>query len=152
MGKKENPEIVSNRKAFHDYEILDTYETGIVLKGTEVKSLKNHSCSLKDSYVTIKKDELFLIGSHIAHYSFGNLFNHEEVRDRKLLMHKNEILKLKKMVQEKGITLVPISIYMKKGRIKVAIAAAKGKKKYEKREALKEREQKKEIERALKER
>lgn len=150
MAKKNPNELVSNRRAFHDYEILDTLEAGIVLTGTEVKSLKNHGGAFQDSFVTEKKGELWLIGTNIAPYSFGNLFNHEEKRDRKLLMHKNEISKLQKQIKEKGITLVPLSIYLKKGKIKVKIATAKGKKSFEKRASLKEKEHKKEIERAIK--
>jgi len=152
MTKKNPQELVSNRRAFHDYEILETFEAGIVLQGTEVKSLRNHGGSLQDSFIVIKGGELWLIHSHIAPYSFGNIYNHEERRDRKLLMHKQEIDKLRKLSQEKGSSLVPLSMYLKKGRIKVKVAAAKGKKAYDKRAALKEKEHKKMIEKALRNR
>jgi SsrA-binding protein len=143
-------DLVSNRKAFHDYEILDTHEAGIVLKGTEIKSLRNHDASLQEAYVKIIKNEVWLIGSYIAPYKFGNVYNHEERRDRKLLMHKREINRLKIETQEKGITLVPLALYLKNGRVKIKIASAKGKKKGDKRAALKEKEDKRHIERAMK--
>jgi len=151
VAKKNANELVSNRRAFHDYEILDTYEAGIVLQGTEIKSLRNHGGGLSESYVTVKKNELWLIGSFIAHYSHGNIHNHVERRDRKLLMHKQEIYRLKKQIQEKGLTIVALSMYLKKGRVKIKIGCAKGKKGYDKREHLKEKSQKKEIDRAMKE-
>lgn len=150
MSKKKSSDLVSNKKAYHNYEILDTFEAGIVLVGTEVKSLREHSATLNEAYIHVKGDELFLRGAQISHYSHGNIHNHEEKRDRKLLMHRQEIDRLKKQVQEKGITLVPLSLYLKKGKIKLKIATAKGLKKFEKRETLKEKEQKKEIQRALK--
>lgn len=150
MAKKKNNDLISNRKAFHDYEILDTYEAGLSLLGTEVKSLKEHSASLNEAYIQVKENELFLRNAQISLYSHGNIHNHEEKRDRKLLMHRQEIERLKKQVQERGITLIPLGIYLKKGRIKLKIATAKGLKKYEKRESLKEKEQKKEVQRALK--
>src|SRR5579871_4386981 len=111
-------ELVKNRRAFHDYHIEDTFEAGISLTGSEVKSLKNHGGTLQDAFVTIKNDELWMIGSSIAPYSFGNShFTHEEKRDRKLLMHKNEIIKLKRVILEKGLTIIPLSLYLKKGRV-----------------------------------
>lgn len=143
-------DLVSNRKAFHDYEILDTLEAGIVLTGTEIKSLRNHDASLQEAYVKIIKSEVWLIGSYIAPYKFGNVYNHEERRDRKLLLHKREIGRLKTETQEKGITLVPLAMYLKNGRVKIKIASAKGKKKGDKRAALKEKEEKREINRAMK--
>lgn len=150
MAIKKNTDLVSNRKAFHDFEILETFEAGIVLQGTEVKSLREHSGSLKEAYIHIKKGELWLINSHISHYSHGNLYNHEEKRERKLLMHKKQINKLYSQVREKGITIVPIALYLSKGRIKLKLATAKGKKRFEKRESIKEKEQTREIRRALK--
>ena len=145
-------ELVSNRKAGHDYEILDTFEAGIVLVGTEIKSLKNHGGSLQDAYVDATGSELWLLNSTIAPYSFGNLYNHEDKRPRKLLMHKREIAKLHRTVVEKGLSLIPLSIYLnKKGIAKVKIAIAKGKKSYDKRAAIKEREDKRSIERSLSE-
>jgi SsrA-binding protein len=142
-------DLVSNRRAFHDYEILETFEAGIALLGTEIKSLRNHGGSLQDAYVDIRKGELWLINSSIAPYSFGNINNHPERRDRKLLMHLREIENLKKLTQEKGLTLIPLSIYFnKKGIAKVKIASAKGKKSYDKRAAIKKREDTRAMERA----
>lgn len=147
MTKPTN-ELVSNRRAFHDYEILDTYEAGIILLGTEIKSLRNHGGSLQDAYVDVKGGGLWLLNSSIAPYSFGNIHNHEERRPRKLLMHKNEIEKLRRQVAEKGLTLIPLAIFLnKKGIAKVRLAVAKGKKAYDKRAALKERDSKRAIQR-----
>lgn len=152
MAKTASSELVSNRKAGHDYEILETFEAGIVLLGTEIKSLRNHGGSLQDAFVDVRRAELWLMNSSIAPYSFGNIHNHEEKRQRKLLMHKKEIEKIRKTVIEKGLSLIPLSIYLnKKGIAKVKIAIAKGKKAYDKRAALKEREDKRSIERALSE-
>lgn len=145
MSMEKESELVSNRKAFHEYEIIDTFETGIVLKGTEVKSLKNHGGSLQDSYVIVEGNELFLINATIAPYSYGALFSHEEKRKRKLLMHRREIERLKRLVQEKSYVLIPLSFYLKKGKIKLKICVGRGKKKYEKREKIKEKEYKKSI-------
>ncbi|HSX38274.1 MAG TPA: SsrA-binding protein SmpB [Chlamydiales bacterium] len=133
-------ELVSNRRAFHDFEILETYEAGIVLLGTEIKSLRNHGGSLQDAFVEVKERSLWLCNSSIAPYGFGNIHNHEERRQRKLLMHKSEIEKLRKKSAEKGFTLIPLAIYLNtKGIAKARIAVAKGKKAYDKRAALKER-------------
>ena len=150
MKKKPENQLISNRKAFHNYEIIETYEAGIVLQGTEIKSIKEHHASFQDSYVIIKKRELWLINCSIMPYKFGNVYNHEEKRARKLLMHKNEILKLHKQIQEKGLSIIPLSFYLKKGNIKIKIALAKGKKAYDKRNKLKEREDKKDINKAIK--
>lgn len=134
-------DLVSNRKAFHDYEVLETFEAGIVLLGTEIKSLRNHGGSLQDAYVDVRKQELWLINASIAPYTFGSVYNHPERRERKLLMHHREIETLRRSIQEKGLTIVPLSIYFnKKGIAKIKIAIAKGKKAYDKRAALKERE------------
>ncbi|MBF8263821.1 MAG: smpB [Parachlamydiales bacterium] len=142
-------DLVSNRRALYDYEILETFEAGIVLVGTEIKSLRNHGGSLQDAYVDVRKDELWLINASIAPYSFGNIHNHEDRRERKLLMHHREIEYLRRVSQEKGLTLIPLSIYInKKGIAKVKIAAAKGKKAYDKRAAIKKREDTRAIERA----
>lgn len=149
MSKKNN-DLVSNRKAFHDYEILDTFEAGIALMGSEVKSLKAHHGSLQDAYVIIIGQEAILKNASIAPYAQAAMFGHEERRDRKLLLHRKEIHQLIKGTQDKGITLIPLGIYVKKGLIKVKIAIAKGKKSYDKRSAIKEREAKRSIERALK--
>jgi SsrA-binding protein len=143
-----SPELVSNRKAGHDYEILETFEAGIILQGTEIKSLRNHGGSLQDAYVDVRGPDLMLLNCSIAPYTFGNLFNHEDKRPRKLLMHKKEIEKLRNTVIQKGLSLIPLSIYSnKKGIAKVKIALAKGKKSYDKRAALKEREDRRSMER-----
>jgi len=149
---KPSNELVSNRRAYHDYEILDIYEAGIILLGTEIKSLRNHGGSLQDAYVDVKGTALWLLNSSIVPYSFGNIHNHEERRPRKLLMHKNEIEKLRKQVAEKGLTLIPLSIFLnKKGIAKVRVAVAKGKKAYDKRAALKERESTRDMQRGAEE-
>lgn len=150
-AKEFNPELVSNRKAGHDYEILETFEAGIVLQGTEIKSLRNHGGSLQDAYVDIRGTELWLINSSIAPYSFGNIHNHEEKRPRKLLMHKREVEKLRRFKMEKGLQIIPLVIFLnKRGIAKVKIATAKGKKAYDKRSSLKEREDKRSMQRAMK--
>ncbi len=146
----EDSEIVSNRKARHDYEILEVFETGIVLLGTEIKSLRDGGGGLADAYVRLIDNEIFLVGGYIAPYKFGSVFNHEERRDRKLLLHRHEIQRLKKQVQQKGLTIVPLKIYLVKGRAKLQIALAKGKKKGDKRETIKERDVKRQIQTKLK--
>lgn len=143
-------ELVSNRKATFNYEILETFEAGIMLQGTEIKSLRDNGGNLQDSYVKVLKGELWLIGCHIAPYRFGNVHNHEERRDRKLLMHKREIAHLKESTQEKGLALIPLSLYLKEGRVKVKLALAKGKKNIDKREVIKERDEKRRIDKAMK--
>jgi SsrA-binding protein len=149
-----NPELVSNRKAGHDYEILETFEAGIMLLGSEIKSLRNHGGSLQDSYVDVRGGHVTLLNCSIAPYSHGGtgVFNHEDKRPRKLLMHKREIENLRRMVQEKGLSVIPLAIYLnKKGIAKVRIALAKGKKAYDKRASLKEREASRDVRRALEE-
>ncbi|MFA5250945.1 MAG: SsrA-binding protein SmpB [Parachlamydiales bacterium] len=143
-------DLVSNRKAYHNYEILQTFEAGIVLLGTEIKSLRAHGGSLNDAYAAVKDNgELFLINASIAPYRFGNVHNHEDRRERKLLMHKKEILKLKKAVSEKGLAIIPVSFFLKNGFVKVKIALAKGKRLYDKRRALKDKEEKRSIQKNL---
>lgn len=142
-------EIATNRKAYHDYTILQKFEAGIALKGSEIKSLRNHGGSLQDAFVIETEGELWLLNCTIAPYSHSGSFAHEDRRKRKLLMHKKEIFRLKKDLQEKGISLIPLSMYLKKGKVKVEIALAKGKKSYDKREAIKEREEKRSIDRAI---
>lgn len=142
-------DLVSNRRASHDYEILETFESGIILTGTEVKSLRSHSGSLQDAYVMVSDDQLWLKNSSIPPYKFGNIYNHEEKRDRQLLMHKRETLRLKHLTQEKGLTIIPLSFYLKNSNIKVKIAIARGKKIYDKRAALKDKEAKKSIDQAM---
>lgn len=144
--------IAQNRKARHDYHILDSYEAGIALTGTEVKSLRAGNINLKDSYVDVSKDELYLVGAYIAPYEQGNIFNHEPERKRKLLMHKREIIRLASTVAEKGLTIVPLRVYFKQGKVKVEIGLAKGKQTIDKRDTIKERDAKREIERAMKNR
>jgi SsrA-binding protein len=149
---KQTPEseLVSNRRAFHEYEILETFEAGIMLLGTEIKSLRNHGGSLQDAYVLVSKGEVWLRNSSIAPYRFGNIHNHEEKRERKLLMHKREIVRLETLSSEKGLTIIPLAMYLKKGIVKIKIATARGKKLYDKRAAIKSREDKRSMDRALK--
>ncbi len=142
--------LVRNRKAYYDYHIEDTLEAGIVLLGTEIKSLRAGRANLKDSYVSIKDGEAFLVGTHISPYSHGNIANHEPLRTRKLLLHHREIDRLAGRVQQKGYSLIPLGIYLKGPYAKVEIGLAKGKRVFEKREAIKEKEARKEIARALK--
>ncbi|HOA34752.1 MAG TPA: SsrA-binding protein SmpB [Bacillota bacterium] len=142
--------ISRNRKAYHDYHIDETYEAGIVLTGTEVKSLRDSRVNLKDSFARVEGGELFLYNMHISPYDQGNRFNHDPLRTRKLLMHKAEIARLAGKVKEKGYTLIPVKIYFKKGLVKVELALARGKRLYDKRRAIAEREQRREVERNLK--
>ncbi len=142
--------VAQNKKAFHDYFILDTYEAGIELKGTEIKSVRKGSANLKDSFIRIKNDEAFIENMHIAPYEQGNIFNHEPLRTRKLLLHKKQIKKLQKEVKENGLTIVPTKLYFNTSKLKVEIALARGKKLYDKRQDLKEKDSKRDIERALK--
>jgi SsrA-binding protein len=144
--------ITDNRKARHDYFIHDTYEAGIALTGTEVKSLRQGKVNLKDSFCRIENGEILLVGMHISPYEQGNRFNHEPLRIRKLLLHKYEIMKLLGITKEKGYTLIPLNLYFKKGKVKVTVGVATGKKLYDKRQVLAEKEAKRDIERKLKER
>ena len=150
MGEKGIKILIDNRKARHDYHILDTYEAGIVLKGTEVKSIRAGKANLKDSYARVEKGELFLYNMHISPYEQGNRFNHEPKRTRRLLMHKHEINRLLGRTKEKGLSLVPLKLYFKNNKVKVELALAKGKKLHDKRRALAERDAKREMERARK--
>ncbi len=151
MKQKKEGELVSNRRAFHDYEMLETFEAGLVLLGTEIKSLRNHGGGLQDAYIIVKGHSVILKNSSIAPYKMGGVFNHEERRERKLLLHKREIEKLRTFSEQKGLTLLPLALYLKNGYVKVKVAVAKGKKDYDKRAALKDREHKKAIDRAMKE-
>jgi SsrA-binding protein len=137
-------EIV-NRKARYDYFVEEEYETGIVLTGTEIKSIRDGKVNLKDSYVIVRNEELFLLNTHISSYDKGNIFNHDEERTRKLLMHKNEIKKLKNKVTLEGYTLIPLKIYFKKGKAKVLVGLCKGKKNFDKRETIKKRDTEREM-------
>lgn len=141
---------INNRKAYHDYAVEETFEVGIVLTGTEIKSIRGGKAQLKDSYAVVKNEELWVLNLHISMYEQGNIFNHEETRTRKLLMHKNEILKLRDKVVLDGYTLVPLKIYFKRNHAKILLGLAKGKKNYDKREAIKERDIKRDMERQIK--
>lgn len=150
--KKENNEknIVVNRKARHEYEILQTYEAGIVLLGSEVKSIREGKVNLVDSYADIRNSEIFLIGMHISEYKQANIQNHEPLRTRKLLLNKNEIRKLIGRIKEKGLTLIPLRLYFKNGKVKVELGLARGKKIYDKREDIKRKDFEREQERKIK--
>ena len=143
-------QVASNRKAFHDYFVLERCEAGIELFGTEVKSVRAGTLNLKDSYCTIKNGELFVRGMHISPYEKGNIFNRDPDRGRRLLMHRKEILKLQQRVMQEGIALVPLSVYFKDSRVKVEVGLCKGKKLYDKREADARADAKRDIERNLK--
>ncbi|MFQ5866283.1 MAG: SsrA-binding protein SmpB [bacterium] len=141
--------ITTNRKARHEYEILESMETGIVLLGTEVKSLREGRANLKESFANVRNGELFLYNAHISPYSHGNINNHDPIRTRKLLLHKKQIKKLIGKVQEKGLTLVPLRLYFKNGKVKVELALAKGKKIYDKRRDIAKRDSERELRRQL---
>ena len=143
-------DIAKNKKALFNYELLEKYEAGIVLLGTEVKSLRERAVNMSDSYASFKKGELFIINMHISPYNFGNRNNHEPLRERKLLMKKREIKRLFGKVKEQGLTLIPISLYFSKGKVKVELALAKGKKLHDKRETLKRKTLDIEMERYIK--
>ncbi|PJI07627.1 MULTISPECIES: SsrA-binding protein SmpB [Clostridium] len=152
MAKKnaENNTLADNRKAWHDYFIEETYECGIELVGTEVKSIRNGRANLKDSYAEIRNGEVFVCNVHVSPYKQGNIFNVDPLRKRKLLLHKSEITRLLGYTAQKGYTLVPIAMYLKNRRVKVKLAVAQGKKSYDKREAMKEKAAKRDIDRAMK--
>ncbi|HOD50834.1 MAG TPA: SsrA-binding protein SmpB [Candidatus Hydrogenedentes bacterium] len=147
MGEKT---IVQNRRARHDYHILEHYETGIALQGTEVKSIRAGQITLKDSYAEVEGGELYLIGAHIAPYEQGNIYNHDPERRRKLLMHKREIIRIGHTIAEKGFTLVPLRVYFKDGRAKIELGLCRGKQTVDKRQTIRDREQSREVDRALK--
>lgn len=146
----EEKNITVNRKARHEYHILQTFEAGIVLVGTEVKALREGKANLVDSYATIKNGEVWLVSAHISEYRQGNINNHNPIRDRKLLLNKSEIRKLIGKTKEKGLTLIPLRMYFKNGRVKVELALAKGKKSYDKRETIAKRDFQREQERKIK--
>lgn len=149
-NEPEEKDITVNRKARHEYSILQSYEAGIVLQGTEVKSLRQGKANLVDSYANIKNGELWLFGAHISEYTQGNINNHEPARTRKLLLKSNEIRKLIGKVKEKGLTLIPLRLYFKEGKVKVELALAKGKKVYDKREAIAKKDMQRDQERKIK--
>ena len=150
MAKTNGKMIANNKKAYHDYFILDTYEAGIVLHGTEVKSLRMGKCSIKESFIRIENGEVFIYGMHISPYEKGNIFNKDPLRVKKLLLHKYEINKLLGKIKEKGYTLVPLQVYFKDGKVKVEIGLARGKKLYDKREAIAKKDQRREAEKEFK--
>jgi len=149
MGERNNRVIVENKKAFHDYFIEDRYQAGIVLKGTEIKSIRMRSVNLKDSFARIENGEVFLYNVHISPYTHGNRFNHDPKRIRKLLLTKKEISKLIGKTKEKGYSLVPLKLYFSGDWVKVELGLAKGKKEFDKRESIKEKDIKRQIDRAI---
>lgn len=136
---------IKNKKAYYNYFILEEIESGIALEGTEIKSIKNGKCDLKDGYVIIKKNEAYLLNMYIAKYKEGNLFNHDETRTRKLLLHKKEIKNIKEQIEKEGITIIPLKLYLKNGKAKILIGIVKGKKLYDKREAIKKKDLEREM-------
>lgn len=149
---KSNNTLANNRKAFHDYFIEESMEAGIELVGTEVKSIRNGRVNLKDSYAEIRNGEVFVRNMHISPYEQGNIFNRDPLRDRKLLLHKSEIVRLNGFIAQKGYSMVPLSLYLKKGKVKVNIAVVKGKKNYDKRDAMLEKAAKRDMDRQMKDR
>ena len=152
MGKTDTRSIAQNKKAYHEYFVLEKYEAGVVLYGTEVKSLRQGAVNLKDSYCEIKDGELFALGVHISPYEKGNIFNREPLRPKKLLMHKREIIRLFSKVKEDGLTLVPLALYLSGSKVKVEVGLCKGKKLYDKRESDAKRQASRDIDRAMKDR
>lgn len=142
--------VATNRKARHDYHIEDTIEAGIVLTGTEIKSIRAGRMNLQDSFAQVRNGEVWLVGAHISPYTYGNRENHDPLRDRKLLLHRREINRLAGKVQERGYTLVPLRVYLKEGRAKVELGLARGKKQYDKRESIAKRDFDREMRRAVK--
>ena len=152
-NKKQATKIVAqNKKAYHDYFVDEKYEAGIALFGTEVKSIRQGAVNLKDCYCSLKGGELFVVGMHISPYEKGNIFNREPLRDRKLLMHKREIMKLGGLVAQKGYTLIPLSLYFSGSNVKVEVGLCRGKKLYDKRDAIAKHDADREIERRMKDR
>ena len=147
MGEKV---VATNRKARYDYHIVDTIEAGLVLMGTEVKSLRDGKVNIKESYALIENSEMFMVGVHIGPYSHGTTHVHEPDRKRKLLLHKREILKLKRIIEQKGLTVIPLKIYFKEGKAKVLLGTARGKAKHDKRKDIADRDAKREIARSVK--
>ena len=149
-GKETQKLIANNKKAYHDFFIDETYEAGIALHGTEVKSMRMGKCSIKESFIRIENGEVFVYGMHVSPYEKGNIFNKDPLRVKKLLMHKYEINKLAGKIKEKGYTLVPLQVYFKEGKVKVEIGLARGKKLYDKREAIAKKDQRREAEKEFK--
>ncbi|MBR1930149.1 MAG: SsrA-binding protein SmpB [Lachnospiraceae bacterium] len=149
-GKDTQKLIANNKKAFHDYFIDETYEAGIALHGTEVKSMRMGKCSIKESFIRIENGEVFVYGMHVSPYEKGNIFNKDPLRIKKLLMHKYEINKLQGKIKEKGYTLVPLQVYFKEGKVKVEVGLARGKKLYDKRADIAKKDQRREAEKEFK--
>jgi SsrA-binding protein len=149
---KDGKALAQNRKAYHDYFIEETYEAGVVLSGTEIKSIRRGSANLRDAYAQINNGEVWLLNMHVSPYEQGNRFNHEPLRPRKLLLHKSEIAKLVGAVKEEGFTLVPTKLYLRNGFCKVEVGLAKGKKQYDKRQDIKKKDAQRDIQRALRDR
>lgn len=149
-GKDSQKLIANNKKAYHDFFIDETYECGIALHGTEVKSMRMGKCSIKEAFIRIEDGEVFVYGMHVSPYEKGNIFNKDPLRVKKLLMHKYEINKLLGKIKEKGYTLVPLQVYFKEGKVKVEIGLARGKKLYDKREAIAKKDQRREAEKEFK--
>lgn len=149
MPKGEGNLIAQNRKARHDYSVFETFEAGIVLKGTEIKSIRQRRVNLKDGFARVRDGEVYLMNVHISPYDQGNIFNHDPLRTRKLLLHKKQIIKIGTEMKNPGVTLIPLKIYIKDGFAKVLLGLAKGKKQYDKREDLKRKDMNREINRAL---
>lgn len=152
VRKKNSNSLAENRKARHDYFIEETIEAGLALVGTEVKSIRNGRANLKECYAEVRNGEIFIRGMHISPYEQGNIFNVDPLRDRKLLLHKQEIGRLAGLVSREGLTLIPLSLYLKNGRVKVALGVCKGKKDYDKRNSLLEKAHNREVQRELKNR
>lgn len=151
MAKTTNVKLVANnKKAYHDYFILETFEAGIALSGTEVKSIRMGKCSIKESFVRVEKGEVFIYGMHISPYEKGNIFNKDPLRVRKLLLHRSEINKLLGKTKEQGITIMPLKVYLKGSLVKVEIGLARGKKLYDKRQDIAKKDQKREAQREFK--
>ena len=150
MAKQEQKLVANNKKAYHDYFIDETYEAGIALHGTEVKSMRMGKCSIKEAFIRIENGEVFVYGMHVSPYEKGNIFNKDPLRVKKLLMHKYEINKLVGKIKEKGYTLVPLQVYFKDGRAKVEIGLARGKKLYDKRDDIAKKDQRREAEKEFK--
>ena len=149
MPKEELKTVAQNRKARHDYFVEESFECGLELRGTEVKSIRLGKCNLKDSYASVEKGEMWVHGMHISPYEKGNIFNTDPMRPKKLLMHKVEIRKLEQAIMQKGLTLVPLSVYLKQGRMKLELGLCKGKKNYDKRDDIAKRDAEREIERSM---
>ncbi len=149
-GERSSFEVVSNKKARFEYEILETTEAGIVLKGTEVKAVRSRKVSITEAYARIRNSEVFIVGMNIALYEMGNRFNHEPERERKLLLHSQEIKRFTGKLKEKGLTLVPLKVYFKEGKVKVLLGLGKGKAKYDKRRTIQKRDSDRDMQRAMK--